>query len=119
MQKKTILLGTFTKPNFVDSVIDRLNTKFNLEEKDIFFFETEHDDVFMTYRMEIERGERFDIKKDLRKTIQVHKKGSTFFTINGMAFALSFEVNTLVPIWSLLFAFSILSLRFLILLRVA
>jgi hypothetical protein len=55
-----------------------------LEEKDIFFFETEHDDVFMTYRMEIERGERFDIKKDLRKTIQVHKKGSTFFTINAL-----------------------------------
>jgi len=84
MQNKTILLATFTKSNFIDSVLDRLSTKFNIEEKDIFFFETEYDDILMTYRMEMEDGKRFDIKKDLRKTIQVHKKGPTFFTINAL-----------------------------------
>jgi hypothetical protein len=84
MQNKTILLATFTKSNFIDSVLDRLSTKFNIEEKDIFFFETEYDDILMTYRMEMEGGKRFDIRKDLRKTIQVHKKGPTFFTINAL-----------------------------------
>lgn len=84
MQNKIILLATFTKSSFIDSVLDRLETKFNIKEKDIFFYETEYDDILMTYRMEVEGGKRFDIRKDLRKTIQVHKKGPTFFTINAL-----------------------------------
>jgi hypothetical protein len=84
MQTKTILLATFTKPRFEDSITNKLKEKHGIEKEDIFFFDTEYGDRLLTYRLTIQMGERVDVKKDLRKTIQIHKKGKTFFTINAL-----------------------------------
>ena len=84
MQQKTILLATFSKPEFLDSVVEKLEDNHGISKDDVFFFETEYGDMVLTYRLETELGQRVDIKKDLRKTIQVHKKGKSFFTINAL-----------------------------------
>jgi hypothetical protein len=83
MQKKILLLATFVNPNFLNKTLSILNKKFNLDKKDIFFFDM-GDEMLITYRLIFDIDQSIDIKKDLRKTIQIHKKNNTFFTINAL-----------------------------------
>lgn len=84
MQTKTILLATFTKPKFQDSVLKKLEENYDIKKEDIFFFDTEYGDRLLTYRLTLQSDNKVDVKKDLRKTIQIHKKSKTFFTINAL-----------------------------------
>ena len=47
-------------------------------------FETEEGDIILTYRIFLEFDQRLNIRKELPKTIQIHKKNTTFFTINSL-----------------------------------
>jgi len=84
MQQKTLLLASFIdEPNISDFLI-RVEKKFNIKKENIFFFKTETGETFLTYKIYLESDKRINFKKELPRTIQVHKKNTTFFTINAL-----------------------------------
>ena len=84
MQKKTILVATFIKLEHLDDFLNKLENKFSINKKSVFIFETENNDLVLTYKIYLNVGEKINLKKELSKTIQIHKKGTTFFTINSL-----------------------------------
>jgi hypothetical protein len=96
MQKKTILLATFVNPNYLEKFLNKLYRKFSIKKQSVFIFETEGEDYLLTYRIFLNLGQRVDIRKEFRKTIQVHKKSNTFFTINALNKLIEKE-NNLTP----------------------
>ena len=83
--KKTLLLATFVNKNKLKTVIKLICDKFSLSQDDLFFFSvTNTDDLLITYRVINDSDKKIDIKKDLKKTIIIHKKGSTIYTINAL-----------------------------------
>lgn len=93
MQNKTILLATFVNPNYLDRFLYKLYKKFGINKRSVFIFETDGEDILLTYRLFIKEDERVDIKKEFRKTVQIHKKGMTFFTINALNELIKKEYN--------------------------
>lgn len=84
MQKKILLLATFVNPDYLDKFLYRIYKKFNVNKKNVFVFETETGDLLLTYKLVSDFDKKINIKEELYKTIQIHKKGTTFFTINAL-----------------------------------
>jgi hypothetical protein len=84
MQKKTILLVTFIDKEDLTDFLYKIYELFGVKKKSVFFFETEEGDLILTYRLFLDIDEKIDIRKELPKTIQVHKKNTTFLTINSL-----------------------------------
>jgi hypothetical protein len=84
MQKKTILVATFIKLENLNVFLDKLKNDFDINKKSVFIFETENSDLILTYKIFLNVDEKINLKKELTKTIQIHKKGNTFFTINSL-----------------------------------
>jgi hypothetical protein len=84
MQKKTILLVTFVDKEDLIDFLYKIYKRFGIKKKSVFFFETEDGELILTYRLFLDIDEKIDIRKELPKTIQVHKKNTTFFTINSL-----------------------------------
>jgi len=84
MQKKTILLATFVNPHYLEKFLNKLYRRFAIKKQSVFIFETEGEDYLLTYRIFLDFDKKIDIRNEFRKTIQVHKKGTTFFTINAL-----------------------------------
>lgn len=95
MQKKTILLATFLTNDYLDKFLYKIYKKFGVKKKSVFLFETESGDLILTYRLFLEIGQKINIKEELPKTVQVHKKGTTFFTINSLNKLIEKEFNLL------------------------
>jgi hypothetical protein len=83
MQKKTLLLATFVNPDYLNNILSILKKKFNINKEDVYIFEM-NDQLLITYKIILDIDNNIDIKKELRKTIQIHKKNKTFFTINAL-----------------------------------
>ncbi|MFN7656169.1 MAG: hypothetical protein ACK5OW_00100 [bacterium] len=83
MQQKTLLLASFLKEDKLDWFLNKIWKNFNVKKQNVFFFKM-NDDYVLTYRLSLDIEKRIDIKKELPKTIQIHKKGSTMFTINAL-----------------------------------
>jgi hypothetical protein len=84
MQKKILLLATFVNPDYLDKFLYRIYKKFNVNKKNVFVFETETGDLLLTYKLTLDFDKKINIKEELYKTVQIHKKGTTFFTINAL-----------------------------------
>ena len=84
MQKKTLLLATFINIEELEDFLKNIYDKFGIKKNSVFIFDTEKDGLLLTYRLFLKLGEKINIRKELPKTIQVHKKGTTFFTINAL-----------------------------------
>ena len=84
MQQKILLLASFLKADNLDNFLNKVKKKFGVKKENVFFFKTENDDFILTYKIHIDIDNKVDIKKELHKTIQVHKKGDTIFTINAL-----------------------------------
>ena len=84
MQKKIILVATFIKLEDLGDFLNKLKDKFGIHEKSVFIFETSDNSLVLTYRIFLGMGEKINLRKELNKTIQIHKKGTTFFTINSL-----------------------------------
>lgn len=84
MQKKTILLTTFVNPSYLENFLNMLEKRHSIKREDVFIFETTGEDLILTFKIFLNIGERIDIRKEFRRTLQVHKKGKTFFTINAL-----------------------------------
>jgi len=93
MQKKIILLATFVEPKNLDKLLNKLLSKFSIKKSSVFIFETDSGDYLLTYRLYLNIGQKIDIRKEFRKTIQIHKKGLTFFTINALNKLIEKEFN--------------------------
>lgn len=93
MQKKILLLATFVSPDYLDKFLYRIYKKFNVNKKNVFVFETEGGDLLLTYKLIIELDSKINIKEELYKTVQIHKKGTTFFTINALNKLIEKEFN--------------------------
>lgn len=84
MQKKVILVATFIKPNYLGDFLYKIYKRFGVNKKTVFVFDIGSDEQLLTYRLFLEPGERINIRKELPKTVQIHKRGTTFFTINAL-----------------------------------
>ena len=83
MQNKTLLLASFVDPNKLDEFTSKLFKNYDISKKSIFFYETNADTMLLTYKINLSMGERINIRK-IGDTVQIHKKGSTIFTINAL-----------------------------------
>ena len=93
MQKKTILLATFVSEDYLDKFLYKIYKKFGIKKKSVFLFETDNNQLLLTYKLYLDFDQKIDIKKELTKTIQIHKKGTTFFTINSLNKFIEKEFN--------------------------
>jgi len=93
MQKKILLLATFVSPDYLDKFLFKINKKFNVNKKNVFVFETEEDNLLLTYKLTLDIDQKINIKEELHKTVQIHKKGTTFFTINALNKLIEKEFN--------------------------
>ena len=84
MQYKTLLLASFVDKIQVNKFINNLTTKYKINYENIFIHEFSEHKYLLTYKLKVEIGIRFEIKKELPRTIQIYKKQSTFFTINAL-----------------------------------
>jgi len=84
MQQKTLLLASFISENEIPNFLEKIQKNFNVKKESIFFFKTENAETFLTYKIYIDFERRINFKKELPKTIQIHKKLNTFFTINAL-----------------------------------
>ena len=84
MQYKTLLLASFVDKDHLQKFLHNLDTKHNTGSDKVFVFDLNHNTYLLTYKIKINLGVRFDIKRELPKTIQIHKKRLTFFTINAL-----------------------------------
>jgi hypothetical protein len=75
---------TFIDKEDLTDFLYKIYKQFGVKKKSVFFFETEEGDLILTYRLFLDIDEKIDIRKELPKTIQVHKKNTTFFTINSL-----------------------------------
>jgi hypothetical protein len=93
MQKKVILLATFIDPSNLDKFLYKIYKNFGVKKKSVFFFDTETEDLLLTYRIFLDLEQKINIRKDLPKTVQIHKKSETFFTINALNKLIEKEFN--------------------------
>jgi len=93
MQKKIILLATFLEKENLDKFLYKIYKKFGIKKKSVFLFETDDGELILTYRLFLQLGQKINIKTELPKTIQIHKKGTTFFTINSLNKLIEKEFN--------------------------
>lgn len=93
MQKKILLLATFVSPDYLDKFLFKIYKKFNVNKKNVFVFETEEDNLLLTYKLTLDIDQKINIKEELHKTVQIHKKGTTFFTINALNKLIEKEFN--------------------------
>ena len=84
MQQKILLLASFLKAENLDTFLNKIKKKFGVKQENVFFFNTKDENYVLTYKIHIDIEHKIDIKKELPKTIQVHKKGDTIFTINAL-----------------------------------
>lgn len=84
MQKKIILVATFVNPSYLDKFLYKIYKNFGVKKNTVFIFETDTEDLLLTYKIFLDFDKKIDIKKELPKTVQIHKKGATFFTINAL-----------------------------------
>jgi len=84
MQKKVILLATFTTHEYLENFLYKLYKQFGVKKKSVFLFEIDNEEIILTYRLFLNFDEKINIRKELPKTVQIHKKGTTFFTINAL-----------------------------------
>tara|TARA_R110000803_G_scaffold169931_1_gene232966 strand:- start:366 stop:776 length:411 start_codon:yes stop_codon:yes gene_type:complete len=84
MQYKTLLLASFVEKDYLQKFLHNLNDNYRVRKDRVFVFDLNEDTHLLTYKIKIDLGVRFDIKKELHKTIQIHKKKQTFFTINAL-----------------------------------
>ena len=83
MQHKILLLASFVNKEYLNEFLTDLEYH-GVDKETVFIFNLSEKDYLLTYKIKVSIGVRFDIRKELRKTIQIHKKRKTFFTINAL-----------------------------------
>jgi hypothetical protein len=84
--KKNLLLVTFLNSETLESFLRFLYKKFGIKKRSVFVFRSieDEDKIFATFKVFINEEEKLDLKSVFRNTSLIHKKGSTFYTINAL-----------------------------------
>lgn len=95
--KNNLLLVTFLNSNTLDSFLRFLYKKFGIKKKSVFVFKSleDEDKIFATFKIFLNEEEKFDLKSVFRNTSLIHKKGTTFYTINALNKLIEQENNLL------------------------
>jgi len=89
-----ILLGTFTNKEKLKDFYERLEKSYSLKKESTFIFSINDSDNFMvTFKLNSGESVKKNIKSNLRGTIQIHKKGECFYTINALNKLIQKEFN--------------------------
>lgn len=96
--KNNLLLVTFLNSNTLDSFLRFLYKKFGIKKRSVFPFKSleDEDKIFVTFKVFLDEEEKIDLKTIFRNTSLIHKKGSTFYTINALNKLIEKE-NDLMP----------------------
>lgn len=84
--KKNLLLVTFLNNETLEGFLRFLYKKFGIKKRSVFVFKSLDDDdkLFATFKIFLDEGEKLDLKTVFRNTTLIHKKGTTFYTINAL-----------------------------------
>ena len=84
--KKNLLLVTFLNNETLEGFLRFLYKKFGIKKRSVFVFKSldDEDKLFATFKIFLDEGEKLDLKTVFRNTTLIHKKGTTFYTINAL-----------------------------------
>lgn len=84
--KKSLLLVTFLNSATLDSFLRFIYKKFGIKKRSTFIFKSTNDEdkLFVTFKIFIDENNKLDLKTVFRNTTLIHKKGTTFYTINAL-----------------------------------
>jgi hypothetical protein len=83
---KTILLASFIFPERVDWFISYLEAKFSITKDKVFCYKNLEDEskLIMTFKLVVQEGKYLNLKDLFPSAVTIHKKGTTFYTINAL-----------------------------------
>ena len=92
---KIMTLASFVNEDKVESFINYLTKRFNLNSEKIFIYNSpeEKDKKILTFRVYLREGKKINTKTFFPTTIIVHKKGECFYTINALNKLIDEEVG--------------------------
>lgn len=84
--KNNLLLVTFLNSNTLEGFLRFLYKKFGIKKRSVFAFKSlnDEDKIFVTFKIFLNDDEKMDLKSVFRNTSLIHKKGTTFYTINAL-----------------------------------
>jgi hypothetical protein len=79
----------------LESFLRFLYKKFGIKKRSVFAFKSlnDEDKIFATFKVFLNEEEKLDLKSVFRNTSLIHKKGSTFYTINALNKLIEKEYN--------------------------
>jgi hypothetical protein len=90
--KKTILLATFSDEENLQETILNIQKNFNVNKNDLFYFNViQLNKIIITYKIIQDEDVFIDINNKIKKTLIIHKKGGTLYTINALNKLIEFE----------------------------
>mgnify|MGYP003657135247 FL=1 len=82
---KSSLVCTFVEQKSLEKTYSNLEKGFGVDTNKVFIFNIEDKEKYLiTYKVNLDNEQRKDFKRRMRHTFPIHKKGKTFFTINGL-----------------------------------
>jgi hypothetical protein len=90
-----ILLVTFLNKKILDDFYGRLEKFYSIKKENVFIFSLDSDDesYMATFKLNMNGNIKPNTKGKLKNTIQVHKKGECFYTINALNKLIQKEFN--------------------------
>lgn len=84
--KKTLLLATFIFPERIEWYLSYLHKNFGIAKTSVFIYVNLDDEskVIVTFRLQLPAGKRIDLKEEFPNAVQIHKKHTTFYSINAL-----------------------------------
>lgn len=84
MTSRNILVASFIPKEKLDWFLDFIKIKFNIDKKYVFIFEVETDEEVYMLTYSVRSKERIDLRALLFKSLIIHKKKNTIYTINAL-----------------------------------
>jgi len=83
---KKILIAAFVIKETKDDFLNYLLEEFEIPCSEVFIFENLNDEtqLILTFHIDLDLGDRIEIKDFFKSAIIVHKKKNTFYTINAL-----------------------------------
>ncbi len=92
---KKLLIAAFIYRNKLEQFLKQIFIEFDVESDKVFVFENLEDDsqYIATFYIELDIGERINLRKYFKNALIVHKKKKTFYTINALNKLIEREYN--------------------------
>lgn len=83
---KKLLIAAFVKKNESERFLKYIFEEFDIEESKAFIYESLDDDsqYILTFYIEVEIGERLNLRDHFKNALIIHKKKTSFYTINAL-----------------------------------